>query len=144
MGEPRRIQLSRARGWRLADHSTNCKIVDRRSIWGNPWTISQHAGQWVVLLNDHFPVLAAFDTRDAARERAVQWFHRWLTDDEWANQLPGMGRDWIVEHLDQLAGKDLCCWCPLPTDGETDWCHARILINLANHPPLYVEAGGAA
>lgn len=139
MAEPRRIQLSRAREWRLADHSTNCKIVDRRGAYGNPWTVSSHAGQWCVLLNASFPVLASFDTKAEAQARAVQWFHRWLTDDAWASQLPDMGRDWIVEHLHELRGKDLCCWCAAGTP-----CHAQVLIDLANHPLLYVEAGGAA
>lgn len=126
MGEPRRIQLSRAKGWRLADHSTNCKIVDRRSAYGNPWTISQHAGEWAVLLNGSFPVLAAFGTKPEAQARAVQWFHRWLTDDAWASQLPEMGRGWILDNLGALVGKDLCCWC-----AEGTACHADVLLALA-------------
>lgn len=28
----------------------------------------------------------------------------------------------------ELAGKDLACWCPLPAAGETDWCHATVLL----------------
>lgn len=132
MGEPRRIQLSRARGWRLADRSTNCKIVDRRSVYGNPWTISSHAGDWCVLLNASFPVLASFNTKVEAQERAVQWFRRWLTDNAWAGQLPEMGRGWILENLHELRGKDLCCWCAPGTP-----CHANVLLRLA------AEAGGA-
>ncbi|MEV4242583.1 DUF4326 domain-containing protein [Streptosporangium canum] len=32
----------------------------------------------------------------------------------------------------QLDGKDLACWCPLPEPGEIDWCHARVLLKIAN------------
>jgi len=28
----------------------------------------------------------------------------------------------------ELAGKDLACWCPPPTTGEKDWCHAAVLL----------------
>ncbi|KAB8186985.1 DUF4326 domain-containing protein [Nonomuraea phyllanthi] len=35
----------------------------------------------------------------------------------------------------ELAGKDLACWCPLPEPGETDWCHARVLLEIANGDP---------
>ena len=38
------------------------------------------------------------------------------------------GWRWIVEHLHELTGRDLACFCPLPEPGEIDWCHARILI----------------
>ena len=33
----------------------------------------------------------------------------------------------------ELRGKDLACWCPLPAEGEPDLCHARILLEIANH-----------
>lgn len=36
---PKRIRLSRAPGWRIAEHSDNYVIVDRRSKWGNPFRI---------------------------------------------------------------------------------------------------------
>ncbi len=28
----------------------------------------------------------------------------------------------------ELVGKDLACWCPLPAEGEPDWCHAAVLL----------------
>lgn len=34
----------------------------------------------------------------------------------------------------ELAGKDLACWCALPAAGETDWCHAAVLIDFAARP----------
>jgi hypothetical protein len=32
----------------------------------------------------------------------------------------------------ELRRFDLACWCPLPEPGETDWCHARVLLEIAN------------
>lgn len=111
MSEPRRIQLSRGRGWRLADHSTNYVIVDRRGPWGNPWTVHPFGKQWDVRRNGSWPVLGVFDTKNEAQALAVATFKRWLTDDTFAATQPSMGRDWILDSLDDLRGKDLCCWC---------------------------------
>lgn len=109
---PKRIQLSRARGWKLTDHTTNYVIIDRRGPWGNPWGIQKSGKRWSVRLGDTWPIVGAFDTKDEAQECAVGQFRRWLADDAFAETLPGMGRFWILESLDELAGKDLACWCP--------------------------------
>jgi hypothetical protein len=34
----------------------------------------------------------------------------------------------LLPRLQQLAGKDLQCWCPL----TSPWCHADVLLNTAN------------
>ena len=36
---PRRVQLSRARGWRMP---ANTVRVDRSSRWGNPYRVAEH------------------------------------------------------------------------------------------------------
>lgn len=33
----------------------------------------------------------------------------------------------LLARLPELRGKDLACWC-----GPDDWCHADVLLNLAN------------
>ena len=38
----------------------------------------------------------------------------------------------IGDAIEQLRGKNLACWCPLPKAGEPDICHASVLIRLAN------------
>lgn len=131
MSEPRRIQLSRAKGWRLADQSTNCQIVDRRGIWGNPWTVHPAGKRWMVLLEATWPVRGQFNTNVEARRFAVTEYRRWLTDRQYAAQMKEMGRGWVLDHIGDLAGKDLACWCPLPAEGD-DWCHASVLLSLAN------------
>lgn len=36
--------------------------------------------------------------------------------------------DLLAAARDELAGRDLACWCPL----DAEWCHADDLLNLAN------------
>lgn len=114
-----RIRLSRAKGWRKPEGAV---VVSRPSRWGNPFTLD-----WVRL---GYPN----ETDHNARIVAVQTFHWWLTDDKCADMftLIKPRRAWILEHLPELAGRDLACWCPLPKANEVDWCHAAVLLLLAN------------
>lgn len=121
MGEPRRVQLSRRAGWRKPEGAV---VVSRPGKWGNPFTLEWvRLGDGVETLTDH-----------EARTMAVQTFEAWLTVDAYASPFPASmhkRRDWMLGNLHTLAGKDLCCWCPLPKDGEVDWCHAAVLMRLA-------------
>ena len=63
-----------------------------------------------------FPVLAG------DRAAAVAKFRAWI-----ATQ-PGD----IAVIREQLTGRDLACWCPLPPTGEPDQCHAAVLLEIAN------------
>lgn len=118
--EARRLRLSRKAGWRKPEGSI---LVSRPGKFGNPFTLD-----WVRLDGIH-------RTDAEARVVAVQAFQAWLTDESYGVQFRSTWLDgrraWILEHLHELAGKDLLCWCPLPADGETDWCHARVLLDLA-------------
>lgn len=121
MAEPRRIQLSRRKGWRKPEGAV---VVSRPGKFGNPFTL-----EWVRLDQ---PDITDLD----ARVIAVQTFKAWLTDDAYAAPFLGSlpyRREWMLANLHLLADKDLCCWCPLPDQGEADWCHARVLIELSNH-----------
>lgn len=122
---PKRIQLKRTPGWRLKDESTNYVIVTRlgkTGKFGNPFTLD-----WVRLSHPDA-------TDHDARIVAVQTFHRWLTDDDYAALFDRTTlkpkRPWILKHLPELLGRDLCCWCPLPARGEPDWCHANVYFEL--------------
>jgi hypothetical protein len=74
-------------------------IVARPSRWGNPFTISD-AG---------------------SRAEAVARYRVWVAAPEQAGLRAAARRE--------LAGKVLCCWCPL--DGP---CHAEVLSGIANGP----------
>lgn len=38
VGKPRRVQLSRAKGWRMPENTIK---VDRTTRWGNPFTVAE-------------------------------------------------------------------------------------------------------
>ena len=112
---PRRIQLKRTRGWRKP---AGAVVVSRPSRWGNPV-------RWVA--NKTFDP-ATGETHPAdpeeARRISVQGFRSVLADDELRRLYAYPSDDEIVE---ELAGKDLACWCP---DGSP--CHATVLLEIAN------------
>lgn len=103
---PERIQLSRAKGWRMPPGAVK---VDRSTRWGNPWRVGEA----------HVP--------DAAE--AVRMFRVRLDGLLAGRAHPDsyMGR--IAADVGQLRGRDLACWC---RPGEP--CHADVLLELANRP----------
>jgi hypothetical protein len=54
--------------------------------------------------------------------------------DRTAEEAVASYRDHVTDRVDEiraeLAGRDLCCWCPLDRP-----CHADVLLELANGPP---------
>lgn len=101
--KPRRIQLSRAKGWRMP---ANTIKVDRSTRWGNPYSVGA----------DGVPDVAT----------AVQLFRALLR-----RQFNGLNHRYFVftdERLRaDLSGKNLACWCPLDQP-----CHADVLLEVAN------------
>ena len=99
---PKRIQLSRQRGYKMPPNSRSCT---RSSRWGNPYKVGERGltldGERIVVRN---------------REQAVRLFRRWAegvlrTDPAWLDPL----RE--CEHLG--------CFCPLDQA-----CHVDVLIEL--------------
>lgn len=110
---PERIQLSRAKGWRLPP---NTVVVSRPSIWGNPFTIAEE-----IELFGSQPEKAAAD--------AVMRYRLWLAGSkaEWPGTKAHAAREKILSRLPELRGKNLACWCKPGTP-----CHADVLMELAN------------
>lgn len=109
---PHRIQLSRAKGWRMPPNTVK---VDRSTRWGNPFTLAdaRDAG--------HFgPDLPAF---------VVDCFAHWLRGDRsaWMGADSDRAAENILTNLPLLRGKNLACWCP---PGQP--CHADVLLEIAN------------
>lgn len=112
---PERIQLRRAKGWRMPPNTVK---VDRTTPWGNPCIVGQHG----------------------TREECVKWFtlalsglivcgHKVNPDGTWlAEQLRAYGR-MASRNKHHLRDKNLACWCPLDKP-----CHADVLLQLANAP----------
>jgi len=104
---PKRIQMSRQKPWR-ADNP-EAVIVARPSQWGNPFRVGEK--KW---LADESGKPTLFAVPDAPT--AVRLFRWYVT---------GGFREKTIR--DDLAGKDLACWCPLDQP-----CHADVLLELAN------------
>ncbi|MFG1364706.1 DUF4326 domain-containing protein [Xanthobacter versatilis] len=105
---PRRIQLSRAKGWRLPPNSVK---VDRSTKFGNPFVPGKD--------NPFLPGRKVEDRR-----------HAWRLFQGYAPHNEKL----VAAARSELRGKNLACWCPLPEPGEPDTCHAAVLLAIANGP----------
>ena len=92
--QPRRIQLSRAKGWRMPPNTVK---VDRSTIWGNPYRVGE----------PFYPTAQA----------AVDRFEAGLTSPP-PHPESTMGK--ILSLLPDLRGKNLACWCPLDAPCHAD------------------------
>lgn len=111
---PDRLRLYRTKGWRKPDGSIT---VARPSRWGNPYTIAMYQIDYPGDPRAELP---------AWRRMAVSDF-RGLVEGRWDkfDDTPAYPSLEVIRS--ELAGRDLCCWCPL--DGP---CHADVLLELAN------------
>lgn len=102
---PKRIQLSRKKGWRMPPDTVK---VDRTTKWGNPFIIGKHGTRSECI--DLFMHLALGHgiSCDAETVKAQN-------DYPWGD-------------IDELKGKNLACWCK-----EGDECHGDVLMTAANH-----------
>lgn len=134
---PRRVQLSRAKGWRKPP---NTVVVARPSRWGNWYIITTPFGMYpneryttdkrtllvaAVDKRGHFTGSrwSGFNSRSEAAEFAVDLYRRALIATYVLPDGP-LDRDF---YLGELRGKNLACWCPLDQP-----CHADVLLELAN------------
>lgn len=121
---PERIQLQRKKGWRKPEGAI---VVARPTKWGNPIRWDEYRKYPSPYWPGSGEPLDAEDMRripDAERRRwAVVDFEAALLHE--IGQLPGYPS--IEEIRAELAGRDLCCWCP-----ESDPCHADTLLRIAN------------
>lgn len=127
VGMPKRIQLSRKKGWRLPQ---NTVVVDRRTGFGNPSACthphncsSQQCqccpeSEYCCIKVFREYVLSGVEDRPARNAT-----FNILLDAEAGYPY----RNDLVRRLPELRGKDLACWCPLDKP-----CHADVLLELAN------------
>ncbi len=103
---PKRVPLSRAKGWRLPDGAVK---VDRTTKFGNPFVVG----------------------RDGTRAECVDLYTKMLAGYLALASGPSIeeqkaARRHVLENLEYLRGKDLACWC------KGSPCHADVLLELAN------------
>jgi hypothetical protein len=115
---PDRIQLSRRKGFRKPDTAV---VVARPSKWGNPFTVA----------------MAVEAEYEHPHRACVANYRMWIEghefyQDTYLEKGRSFDRRWVREHLQDLAGKDLACWCPLLDEhGDRFPCHADVLLKLA-------------
>ena len=122
MNSPVRIQLRRTGGWCMPP---NTVAVTRPGPWGNPFIVGVHGTRDECVL--HYERLLSgflFIAGKLIVDRST--FVKYL---KFAGQ-----------HIDELRGKNLACWCSLPADNALDICHAVVLLRRANsdipNPPM--------
>jgi Domain of unknown function (DUF4326) len=103
---PERVQLRRTKGWRMPPNTIK---VDRTTKWGNPFIVGQE--------DPYHPGDGIKDRRHACSLYL-----------DFASQNQGL----IDVARSELRGLNLACWCPLPGPSEEDYCHASVLLRLAN------------
>jgi hypothetical protein len=106
--KPQRIQLRRAKGWRLP---ANTIVVSRPTKWGNPFIVGQHGTQ-----------------AECVRLFTLLVCGYWCisTDAPCADEQKRFMAH-AKAHLNELRGKNLACWCRPGTP-----CHADVLLQIAN------------
>jgi hypothetical protein len=151
---PKRVRITRTRdaegkSWR--DRHPDAVIVDRRGKWGNPFAHrtpmalarvpALDGSAWEYedrisadgMRHDYFHPggkVTRHDIRYMTLVECVELYERALTAPTLDLHLGGWaGSPWITAATarDELAGKDLACWC------EADAvCHADVLLRIAN------------
>lgn len=139
MTAPRRIQLSRVKGWRMPPNTVK---VDRSTKWGNPFNFLAPDYCWLALS------YGCLGNPAGRHEASVRAFREWVTPIEGKN-LIYMERSirfgsetknlkigptikvgpppTLMAIQTALRGKNLACWCKI---GQP--CHADVLLEIAN------------
>lgn len=125
---PVRLRLSRRKGFdlqalSLATNGLPAVKVTRPGKWGNPHVAMRcwfHGPMPELGLGD-FDAVTAADADREGRRIAVALY-----------RLEAARRPAAFA---ELRGKNLACWCPLPSATNPDEpCHADVLLDLANRP----------
>lgn len=106
---PKRIRLSRKKGWRLPKNAVN---ISRSGNWGNPFIIGKHGDRARCV--DLFLKLCGGFTNLSVDEECFQRQRKFIAH--------------ALRNIHRLRGKNLACWCPV--DGQP--CHGDVLLKMAN------------
>ena len=112
---PERIQLSRAKGWRMPENTVSVTRGPGR-IWGNPFTVRD-------------AIVIARVRPDQAPAFSAACFRIWIAGGraDWMGPESDAAAAAILARLPELRGKNLACWC---APGSP--CHADVLLEMAN------------
>ena len=102
---PRRVQLSRAKGWRMPPNTVK---VDRSTRWGNPFVRGVDGDQaQCVELHRRLLEYGSLPAGVLTPERVAY-------------------RTLVLRDIQELHGLNLACWCKVGTP-----CHADVLLEMA-------------
>ncbi|GAB4023325.1 DUF4326 domain-containing protein [Spirosoma migulaei] len=123
--KPIRVQRKRTKGFKLPA-GTVC--VTRPGKWSNPFTVEEET----VAITQKAKEAGFVPVRPIekqARNEVVTKFHDMIADPYSHHVMPEIRERFIYmrEHLEDLTGKNLACFCSLDQR-----CHADILLKLAN------------
>lgn len=116
MSTPQRIQRRRTKGWRMPE---NTVYVGRGTRYGNPWRE-----------NDLLQLRDTHGTKQHIRliPEDLVMFYRLSIDSLHRADSPNIKALPMAHEIrEELAGKNLACWCPLDQP-----CHADVLLEIAN------------
>lgn len=113
--EPVRIQRSR-KYKQVSPNGLPIVYIGRPTKWGNPFKVGQTYN--IIELPTNVPVYSDDNCKTVhSAATAVYLYEKWLNDQIRIKKLD----------LSELKGKNLSCWCSLD-----EWCHADVLLELAN------------
>ena len=118
---PQRIQLSRAKGWKMPPNTVS---IARPGRWGNLYRVDVFGLQLALALYRNTlegcwsPALVAGLSDELAHE--AYRLHCEMRVRLRCNP-PSL-----------LRGRNVACWCSLPKPGEPDLCHGAPLLEIAN------------
>ena len=122
-----RIQRKRTAGWRMPEGAV---YVSRPTKWGNPYLISPVSASFPSLSERQVAQFVVNDFRGLVqRGRGLAPRGARMSSPEYEEvSYPS-----VEEIREELAGKDLACWCPLADErGNPVPCHADVLLEIAN------------
>lgn len=128
---PVRLRLSRARGFDLQVHSMQTNGLPaiscaRPGPLGNPFVVGRDGDrrQCVYLcrrlLSGQICITPPVPRGVIARQHVAEHV-----------EAQRATLRYVTDHLGELPGHNLACWCDLPRQGEPDVCHAAVLLEMA-------------
>lgn len=130
---PKRITLSRAKGWRMPPNTVK---VDRSTKWGNPYGVDDMWQPWYRIIDRIERAHACVGHYRRMVEEGFVTVPHTIREYErpdgrgGAEKVTSIGAHTVKEVAAKyLRGKNLACWCK---PGEP--CHADVLLELANAP----------
>lgn len=123
---PKRIQLSRRKGWKLPARTVK---VDRTTRWGNPYRVNQRVDlKQVRRWGWNLSPAGKRHVCSCSQEAVGKFGHALF----WDAAIHDFVRN-------ELGGKDLACWCALDQP-----CHADVLLKIANTDASDIRAAHEA